>query len=423
MRRIGSIDAFITAIVSIAGLIASLSPRIAYAGLVRVESNSVFSSYRGEDLAMKTPLMEFFEAHYNDNQKKLRLSTNFSVIADPMNERASEFSLYALDGSYEAIPDRARITFGRSFKTFSTIRPIVMDSVESEFYFFEKRLTTGVFTGVERKFESLGSPERKSNSVGAYASYRRSSFFPLTMTARLQHFDLVPSGAKADFTSFSVHQPLGGALSPELMANTEFQLDRGAMSRTEAGVDLYPTHRSSLGFRFLTYDLSTPVGADESIFEVFSEGRLNEASIKAGYQFSPQLSGNVGLSFDRYVIQRDRETDGRKFELGAAVSLGVFELNDFVYFLESYGGRAIGDKILINWKVTDRWKCFGLVDYVLYEKITSSKRSALNTQLGATAWLKNAFRLDIGGEFNNNNIDRDDFRFFTRLTYLLWQET
>jgi hypothetical protein len=91
--------------------------------------------------------------------------------------------------------------------------------------------------------------------------------------------------------------------------------------------------------------------------------------------------------------------------------------------LASYGGTALGNRVQVNWKGPRRWETFGLIDVVSYEKVTSSKRIALNTQIGALTWFQNSFRFEVVSEANSNNIDQDDFRFFARLTYLLWQET
>lgn len=403
------------------GLVLGAGARTASAGLLRMESQSLFSARNSDTQQTELPMYEFFESSYVSDLRDFEMNANFGVFAEPMLP-TQDFNLYILDMAYSPVKDRVTVRAGRSFNVRTSIRTTTMDSVGADWQLFEKRVKVGVLAGVERKL-LRGSLDSTTDVAGAHASYRSASMFPLFLgTKYMFRNPTVSSFPKQHLASLSAQKPLPGKWSPELLANSELNVGPGRLNLGEAGFDLYPTSRTALRWRALTYDAKSDDDIEEPIFSIFSMGRLYETSAQADYQFNAAFSSSVSMAYDNYLLQPGTRTSGYKLDLDTKFSRKIFTINNTAYFFQSYGGEAYGDRVRLRENLTDRTQLDQVADVTYYEKITSSKRFAVNLESWLGVWLWDRFKLNSGVEFNINNNQWYDFRVAAKLTYLLWKE-
>lgn len=393
-------------------------PAWAWGGLLRVDSTTAYVQYRDDDLSLQKPYFEFFKGTYSSSRQDFELDTNFSVTENPSASQQS-FDLYALDGSAWLIPERTKVTFGRSFYTHMTVRPRVLDSLSVEHFMYEKSLRLGGYVGVERPPESLD--KERSKISGLSLGYVSPNMSPLTANVRFEHqaFDIV----QRDRMKFSVNKPLPLSFSPELMLDVERDLKYNIWSRSEAGMDIYPSTKSTFGVRYQIYELDPLTQVDEPILNVISQGRTQEASFKAGYFLTKDLFATYNYSHDSFLIQSGYMGNGEKHQLGLDTVLRWCKLGLAAYRITSYGGWVEGGRAGIGMKLSSKFELSAQSEYSRYEKITSSKRTAVSNQLGLSYYMSNLIHIDMIGEWNSNNSSSQDQRFFLKLIYLAWKET
>lgn len=395
--------------------------RQAPAGLLRVESQSLFSARNGEDQRAERPMYEFMEGSYVSSRRDLEVNTNFGVFADPLRS-ASDFNLYLMDVAYSPIPDLVTVRAGRSFNVRTSLRTTTTDSVGADWAFFEKRVKAGAELGVERK-RLRTSLDTASNFAGGHVSYRSASLYPLFLGTKYTfRRPAVQPAANQHLVSLAAQKPLPGRWSPELLSNVEISADPGRLNLGEAGLDLYPSYRTALRWRALIYDVRPTDDHEEPIFTIFSMGRLYETSVQAEHQFVPSFSSSLTAAYDDYLLQERLRTSGYRLELGSRFSRRFLTVSNAAYFVKSYGGEVLGDRLSFMEELSDRVQLDQISDVTYYQKVTSSKRYALNFEGRLGVWLWDRFKLNTGLEFNNNNSSRYDFRAVAKLTYLLWKE-
>lgn len=392
------------------------------AGLFRLESETLTSARNGDDQAFEIPAYEFLSSNYQSLSRDLEVNADLSLYGDAARSR-NAFKLHLLDVSYAVVPDLITLTMGRSFETQRSIRTNTVDVAGIDLYLLDKQLKAGAFAGKEQRLE-FRQWTPISNISGAYLSYTSSSLFPLFSKLKFQHrqYDRATSESE-NLVQASLHKPFSGALSPELMLDGELNTGTRHLNRVETELALYPDYATSLRAVLQTYELKLEDGIEQPIFSIFSQGRLYEASLQAERQFGAQWVGSISLAYDNYVIQSPKRTDGFKIESDLRYSLQYASFSWAVYTLHSYGGDILGGRIAMIQKLSDRSQLNEAVDLASYSKVTSSKRSALNSQIGFENALSNNLKLSIGGEFNSNNNLKYDIRGVMKLTYLLWTET
>jgi hypothetical protein len=394
----------------------------ALAGLFRLESETISSSRNGEDQTFELPVYEFLSTNYQSVSRDLEFNADLSVFGDAVRSRNS-FKLHLLNLAYTIVPDRVNFSIGRSFDVQHSIRTNTIDAVGVDFYLFEKQLKAGVFTGKEQRLEfKQWTPI--ANLAGSYLSYTSSSFFPFFGKLKFQHREYDRSNAnKENLVQLSMQKPFAGRLSPELLIDSEVNVGSSHLNRLETEFEVYPNYSTSLRTSLQTYELLPADGIEQPIFSIFSQGRIYEASIQGEHQFAPEWTGSLSVAYDNYVFQAPKRTDGFKVESDLNYQLEYAHFRASLYNLHSYGGEVYGGRLTLGQKISDRSQITEAVDFAYYNKITSSKRSALNSELGFESLLSNPLKFSIGGEFNSNNNLKYDIRGVIKLTYLLWTET
>jgi hypothetical protein len=284
---------------------------------------------------------------------------------------------------------------------------------------FDKQLRLGGFLGIERPPENLSA--ERSKVYGLSAGYVSPGTSPLTGNLRFEH--QIYDSVQRDRMKASINQPLQYEWSPELMVDLERDLTYNRWSRSEGGVDLYPTYKSTFGVHYQIYELDPVTQFDEPILNVISQGETKEISAKAGYFLLSNLYASYYYAQDTYPLQAGYTGNGEKNQLGLDYGLDRLRLNFTAYRITSYGGWVQGERGGFNLKLNSHYEISGICDYSYYQKITSSTRSAINNQLGLTYFFSNFWNIDVIGEWNSNNASSQDQRFFLKLTYLTWKET
>lgn len=393
-----------------------------HAGLLRVSSDTFFSRRTDDLQAPEALTYEFLNASYLSDARALEMNGNFSLSYDAF-QNTKRFDLYLLDFSYEALPDLIKIHGGRSFDVFRSSRALSSDSLGVDFFLLEKRLSFGFFYGIERSL-ARGNFDASADLLGSYLNFRTDSILPWFFGGKYQVRQYVDKNKSVERTArFSVQKPFSGSFSPELLVDSEVLLDTSHVNTLESGVNLYPSLMTGLRIRALTYELSPFVGIEQPIYSIFSQGRLYEASAEVDHSFGSPFSMSFALAYDDFPLEASRRAQGQRYELGLRFSGELLSVRNAVYVLDSYGGNVLGDRFDIAYQFTDQLELNGGSEATYYEKITSSRRLALSSQVGITTELKKHLRFMLSSELNSNNSLQYDFRVNARLTYQLWGET
>ena len=154
----------------------------------------------------------------------------------------------------------------------------------------------------------------------------------------------------------------------------------------------------------------------DPIFSVISRGRLYEGTMLFDYVIFTHLTASAAFSYDDYLLQENTRADGYRTEFNINYSNKAYKLSDKVYYFQSYGGKIYGSKIMVSLLMYAPYELSGSVDLTYFDKITSAKSTAFNTDLWFGKVI-NDFKWQIAGEFNSNNIMTYDFRVLTKLSY------
>jgi hypothetical protein len=399
----------------------AMSALNAEAGLLRVESQTLFSARNNQAQQLEKPLYEFFESSYVADSRIFEFNTDFSLSAAP-GQAQNEANLYILDVVYRPVPEIVSVRAGRSFNSETAIRTATTDSIRVDWSLLSKRVTTGATLGIERRLVQ-NTLDAEWHIIGAHLDYRSSSAFPFFLGSKYVYRKPYTGAASVQhLLGVSAHKPIVGGWSPELLANTETSLSASRLNRGEVGVDLYPSLKTSLRWRLLTHEVDGNGESPSPIFSTFAVGRLYETSGQFEYIFNRALSASILAAYDNYLLQLGDRTQGYRVELESKYSSGKFGIGNSLYFFKSYGGLVYGDRIRFRQSLSDRVQLDQAADITYYEKITSSQRPAINLEAWIRVWLWDRFRLDWGAELNSNNHQRYDARIAAKLTYLLWRE-
>ncbi|MGK5088812.1 hypothetical protein WDW86_14740 [Bdellovibrionota bacterium FG-2] len=390
-----------------------------FAGLLRVESESLFFGRNGTDFKAEAPMYEFLSSSYVSNPHDFEFNTNFSVFGDPAKSK-SQFDLYIFDLAYSPVQDVLTFRAGRSFNVHTSTRTTTTDSLGADLALFDKRIKLGTMAGVERKLLNA-SLDSTTQFVSNNIQYRSSSQYPLFLKAKYQYRNM-PNLPGQHLVGGAVQKPFGSFWSPEFLLNSEVNAQTFVLNIGEGGFDLYPTTRMSVRWRAMTYESKPDDDVQDPLFSIFSLGRLYETSLQLDYQFNSVFSSSVAFAYDDYLLQAALRTYGYRAEWGSRFHKRFLTATNTAYYFFSYGGKAYGDRIKFREDLTDKLEFTQGVDVSYYEKVTSAQRLALNVE----GWIGYSFtdrlKFNVGGEFNSNNSLRYDARGIAKLTYLLWKE-
>ncbi len=393
------------------------------AGLFRAESETLNSIRVNDKNKTEAPTYEFVSASFVNEKRDFEINSDFSMFADPTGNASNKAYLYIMDARYSVVPDFMTIRCGRSFDVVNTVGPSSVDILSAEFYLMNKQVRLGAFVGIERKLESFDS-DLHSNIAGVRADYHSDDRQPLYLSTKFeQRVNVSNNNSMEDLLQFSGKKPLPGAWNPEFIIDSVSDVYNSNLNRLEFGFDVYPSIVTFSKIRFMTYDVLPQTGIEQPIFSLFSTGPLYEGRYQFEKKLSPKFTGSFSVFYDDYLLVGTQRTSGLGGEIeGKFLHDSGTKFNNVVYYFESYGGTAIGDRIGAQTETSKKNEFYGLLDMTYYEKITSSRRGAFTGEAGWTRYLGQKFKLTLSAQASSNNVLKEDFRSVARLTYLLWDE-
>lgn len=390
----------------------------AKAGLFSLESITSFSQFKDDDLKNSSPMFESMITNFVSTDERFNFSANVRLWHDN-SRNEDQFNLYTFYANYWIVPNETRIEFGRTYQSFLTVRPKLLDMLSIEEYAYNRHVRFAGFYGIERPVEDLN--QFRSESYGGQVGYVSQDIFPFSASLRLEQQSFDTDHRNRGRVSF--RKPLLLPASPELMADFERDLDFKTWSKSEVGVDLFPTFRSQVSLRHQRYDLDPVLGVDEPIQHIFTEGAVEEVAIRLGYIFSEKFRASYYYAKSQYRVSPNIPTSGDRHGFDMNGHFSFIRPSLSFYRINSFGGDVDGTRGSVNVELRSNLEIYGWTDYTSYQKITSSKRAALNNSVGCSYWPKSHVRVDVSGESNRNNAHTRDERVLVQLTYLLWKET
>ena len=386
-------------------------------GFLTIESESLFSLRNNFDEELESPFYEFFGANYKSNDQTLNLNTNFGFFIAPVGTAEQDFDLYQFNFQYDAIKDRITVSGGRTSDPIRTIGWITQDMLSLDMHFLEQRLTLGGFAGKERILD-IGNFKNQADLVGAHVHYRTQATYPLHLSSKFQHKEYNIQGKQSEqLASFGADKTFATAWSPEVLLSSRYNLSASEAQKIEAGLDLYPTITFINRWRLMTYKTTADYGIEDPIFSIISRGRLNEIMGQVEKHWSPRFISGFSVAYDDYLLQETQRAEGYRGEFSLSYRPELYKINNKYYYFKSYGGYVVGGEISVTRQIFDTNEIFVSEDITYYDKITSAKSVAYNTELMFGHFWKK-FKLQLGGEFNSNNSLTYDLRMLAKLSYL-----
>lgn len=386
--------------------------------LLRIESETFFSIRNDYHQKIESPFYEFFGANYETMDQTLGVDANFSFFADPVKKDQNQFNLYMLNARYELIPERLSMQIGRTADFSKSVGTLISDQLSFKFYGLEKRLAVGVFYGIERDPNLDNQSDLDIKQVGASVGFSTEGKNPYQFSSKLQK-EMYRKYSE-DYLTLGAHGPLMNLWGSELLFSSEHNITQRSNRRIEAGVDLYPTMNVLNSWRVLTYNTrSFGENNFDPIFSIISRGRLYEVGSILDYRHSSEWSYATSLFFDDYLLQGTRRAQGYRADVDINYFNSFFEGHNKIYYFQSYGGFACGTKIDLVLKAFSFYELTGGGDITYYDKITSAKNMAYNSNLMIGRRF-NMYKWLFGAEINRNNFLPYDVRFLTKFIYEGW---
>lgn len=389
-----------------------------FASTTKIESITSYAQFTGDDLKDDNPLRESFLAHYLSDDKRFDLNTKFTLLYN--GERNEEdFNLYTFDATYWALPNTTRVMIGRSYETFLTVRPKLLDRFSVEHMMLNKRVRAGAYFGIERPLNNIDY--YRAESYGAKLSFVEQRHFPLSAAARVERQDF--QVAKRDRARFSIQKPISFFMAPELMADFERDLKFHKWSRSEMGFDLYPTYQTSANLRYLVTDVDPIAQVDDPIVKIFSIGEVVEYGARVGFHPNSKFGVSYYFAANEYHPEPNVVTKGTRHSLDFDFKSRFIRPSIKLYRIDSFGGDVTGGLGRMTLYPFGQSEVFGQVEYTEYQKKTSSKRAAISQQIGAAFYPFKEWKAETFVELNSNNAHVSDERLFIQLSYLFWRES
>jgi hypothetical protein len=392
------------------------------AGLFRAESETFNSFRENEQHKLEVPLYEFVATSYMTEKRDVEINSNFSFFTDTTGNNTNKAYLYALDAKLVAIPDRLNIKVGRSFDVVNTIGPASVDMVSAELLLLNRQVRLGSFIGVERKLEAYDS-DLKSNIYGVRADFRSDDPQSLYLGTKFEQRSNANRSLE-NRVEVSGRKAFLATWSPEVTVDSESDVNNSNLNRLEAGVDVYPSITTFSKVRVMTYNVLPQTGVQQPIFSIFATGPLYEGRFQFEKKMTSHLTGSFSVFYDDYQLLANQRATGTGGELeGKYFTDEGLRWNDIVYFFQSYGGNAVGNRVGVQTETASKKnEYYGLVDLTYYEKLTSSKRGAYTGEAGWSHLMNQKLKFTLGLQASSNNVLTEDFRSIAKLTYLLWDE-
>ncbi len=387
-------------------------------GLIKMESESLFSLRNDMKEQREAPFYEFFAANYKSNDQTLKLDSNFGFFYDLANNtNEQQLNLYLLNFQYDLVKDRITVSGGRTTDPVRTIGWTTLDMLSVDMHFLEQRLTLGAFAGKERILD-IGNFKNQADIIGGHVYYRTTDVYPLHLSSKFQHrqYNILNKDPE-NLASVGAEKTFEAGWSPEVLASSTYNLTSNETQKVEAGLDLYPSIYFVNRWRLTTYKTTAKDGIEDPIFSIISRGRLNEAMAQIENHWTPRFVSSVTLAYDDYLLQESLRAQGYRGELSFNYQPDSSKINNKYYYFKSYGGYVFGGSISLTQKIFDKNEIYLAEDVTYYNKITSAKSVAFNTE-AMYGHLWKDFKLQLGGEFNSNNSLTYDVRMLAKLSYV-----
>ena len=393
-------------------------------GILRLQSDSMFSLRNDYLQKLEMPFYEYMGANYETFNRSLIFDSNFSVYANPKKSGESDFELYLLNASYEIIPDKLIVQAGRTADFTKSAGSLLSDQLSLRYNLFERQGSVGVYYGIERDLNAdtqIGIQKNEEvKQLGTKFDYHTAGTSPNYLETKLQKE--IKHNYSEDYATVGIHGPLVPEIwGSEFLFSGEHNLTQSQTRRLETGLDFYPSMKLANRWRFLSYKSRPLIGEEhDPIFSVISRGRLYEITTLVDYLLLSNITLSGSLSFNDYLLQETTRTQGYRTEFNFNYSNNSFKLYDKFYYFQSYGGKIYGSRVAALLHLFSPYELSGSADVTYYEKVTSAKGLAISSDLLLGKTFKD-FKWQIGSEFNTNNILTYDFRFLTKLSYNGWQ--
>lgn len=391
------------------------------AGLFRFESETLFTDRKDAYLKEQMPILESIQSVYANDNNSANVNTNFSFFADP-TQSESNFTLNALSVGLKPI-DSVQIQLGRSFNTFFLVRATTTDSVSVSYNpFSSQNITLTAYGGLQRQTE-IKDVNIETQLSGGSLHYQSNSMYPFKVQAAYEHLDYKKTLTYENIAKLSASKQFEFFQNIEISANQESDLDTNHLNRFDLGANFYPSAFSNWNVRYLQYELTSVNGWEDPISTVFSQGRIQEASFGFTQSVSPNWLYSFDVGADEYQRQENNTAYGQRgtFDLIYKSDNGVI-LNNQLMMILSYGGKVWADIFQVQYPMFDKSNLLLNNEFVTYEKITSSKRYAISTQVGVGTWMWNHFKFNLLAEYNRNNFVQDEFKVLGQLLVMEWVE-
>jgi hypothetical protein len=399
-------------------LFALLWAESSLAGLLRIESNTFMANRTGDDLKSETPFYEEFKTSYLNQEKKLKVDFDFGYSYD-FSRQVYNLNLNQLNFESDIGKSNGHVSVGRTFESYHLVKSSTVDMLALDYGFFENRIKTGVLIGLLRSYDF----DKSSGSAPVYSVYtnfKSLDQFPIKASVKFQY---------EDYSGFSraKYQTVKTTLKKEFKnLNTYLNLQKGISFndsfRNEVGLDYFPFYDWSYSLSASEYQKNKKEGFEQSIFNSFSLGKVQEVSGSIGHTFTPKLYSGMSLAVATYPIQRNQDTTGEKVDWSTNYQISQFAFKTSLYYLKSFGGKAYGYHLNGDYNLNDIWNLILENEWVKYSKITSERNMANLVRLGSGYKFNKNTNIEALGELSNNNFYSKELAFLLRLNFMNWRE-
>jgi hypothetical protein len=388
------------------------------AGLLRIESNTFFAKRTGDDLKSETPLFEEFQTTYFSQEKKLKLNFDFNYSYD-FSREIYNLDLNQLNIDAEVPDTKVHFSAGRSFETYHLIKSSTVDSLSVDYKLLNDQLRTGILIGVLRNYE-FDKYSGKAPVYTWFSDYKTIERYPLTFGFKVE---------SSDYTEFSrsKYQTVKTSLKKELnnsdiFFNYQQGLNFSESFQRELGINFYPQYDWMYGIQFQEIKKNKKEGFEQSIFNSFSLGKVQEVTANVGHAFSSKLYTGLSLSIDQYPVQKDEYTTGHKINCNINYQLNELAIKSDFFILKSFGGKAYGYNLNGQYSFNDKFDFLLENEWVDYNKITSAKNQAELFRIGFGTHAIAPYRIQALTEISSNNFYSEEWAFLLKLTFVDWRE-
>ena len=396
---------------------------VSNAGVFRFESETSASGRKNSADKSEFPIYETIESSYLGDQYNLH--TYFNLFGDPVS-KTYDFQLLSLNGSYR-FNDKFSMSLGRVFNSYYLTRAATIDTVTFEINPISN-LNFYVYGGKQSQLE-LRKVALETQIKGLGFNYTTPQVYPWKVGGRIESFDYQNNPHKETLAKWTLSKQFSFFLDPEFMFVDEYDVQTNKRTKTQFGVDLFPNYKSYLSLKTSCYNPSPTNGWEQPVATIFSAGEITEHSARWTQIITPQVSASINGATSRFRLVDSTDSESSEMANGKQLGLDVdvqfrneFGASDQIFYFDSYGGKALGNSLKLDYQIRSGLNFLFNSDVVKYEKITSSNRTAYSTEVGFGRNLADKFRLHLLFQYSQNNQVSKEYSILARLFWLEWQE-